>query len=122
MLLFVTAMCVLLWGISFNGVFVIVCLVIALLGGGIAWACSKTRQAWSIGAVLSLYGGLLALVCWARLGDFYDWFRYEPAVFMMGTLIGVIAGGLVAGWLERSQQVTQSKRANATTPSTDHLH
>jgi hypothetical protein len=124
MLIFVTAVCVLLWGMSFNGILVIVCLTIAVLGGGVAWVFSKTRRAWLIGAILAMYGGLLGIVVWARLCDYVFLWFYEPvSIGTLATLelIGVVAGGLVAGWLERSQQVTQSKRANATAPSTDRL-
>lgn len=129
MLLFVTAVCIFLWGTSFNflwdmsftSVFVIACMVIVFLGGGIAWICSKTRQAWMIGAILALYGSFFGLVAWARIGDFFDWWRYMPAATIWTIvaleLVGVLAGGLVAGWTERTQTVTRNRQANATAVS-----
>lgn len=122
MLMFVTGVCVLLWAVRVNGILVIVCLTIPLLGGAVAWVFSKTRQAWLIGAVLSLYGGFLGLVCWARLCDFYVWslphFKTGIGTLVAVEFIGAVAGGLIAGWLERNQRVTRSKPANATALST----
>ena len=103
----VAAVCLFLWLIRLNSMLAVVCTAIAIVGGGIAWVCSRSRRAWLIGAILSLYGGFLGLLSWARLSDFVfsPLSRQDPRM-VLGTLlaigsIGVVGGGLLGGWLER---------------------
>jgi hypothetical protein len=110
MFVLVAAVCLFLWLSSLNSMLAFVCFVAAFVGGGIAWVCARSRRAWFIGAISSLYGGFLGLLSWARLGDFVfsPWYRQNPHL-VLGTLlalgsIGVVGGGLLGGWLERRQR------------------
>ncbi|MCY2989796.1 MAG: hypothetical protein NTY19_18265 [Planctomycetota bacterium] len=107
MFVLVAVVCLILWLSSLNSMLAIVCSVIAFVGGGISWICSRSRRAWLIGAILSLYGGFIGLLSWARLSDlvFSPLSRQDPHM-VLGTLValgsmGVVGGGLLGGWLER---------------------
>jgi hypothetical protein len=110
----VTAICLFLWLANLSGVLAIACFVIGFVGGALAWFRSRNRRAWPIGAMLSLYGGFLGVLAWARLSDYLLLLR-PSSYLVLGTLValgsvGILSGGWLGGWLERRRQHLRAAR------------
>lgn len=76
------------------------CLAPSVVGGTIVWLWEKTREAWPIGILMTLYGGFVGFVIWALLGSIDNDYFYGPsglagplliACPILGTLTGLVS-------------------------------